>query len=265
MIYLPRYAKSLRLDMAITLKNEKQIEKMRLAGEITGRTLDLLGEKIIPGITTFELDKIAESYIMEYGALPSFKGYYGYPASICTSVNDEVVHGIPSKNRVLKEGDIISIDVGAYIASHHGDAARTFAVGSITPEKQRLIDVTEQSFFAGIKYAKAGNNLGDISAAVQTCVEDNGFAVIRDYVGHGIGKQMHEDPAVPNYRTGRRGPVLRAGMVLAIEPMTAMGTYKVRVLSDGWTAVTRDGMCAAHYENTVLITDGEPELLTLIV
>lgn len=251
--------------MAITIKNDKQIEKMRLAGEITGRVLNLLEEKIIPGITTFELDKIAESYIMECGALPSFKGYYGYPASICSSINDEVVHGIPSKERVLKEGDIISIDVGAYINSHHGDAARTFAVGKIDPEKQRLIDVTKESFFAGIKYAKAGNNLCEISAAVQTYVESNGFGVVRDYVGHGIGKNMHEEPAIPNYRNGKRGPVLRAGMVLAVEPMVTMGSYKVRVLSDGWTAVTRDGLCAAHYENTVLITDGEPELLTLII
>lgn len=251
--------------MAITIKNDKQIEKMRLAGEITGRVLNLLEEKIIPGITTFELDKIAESYIMECGALPSFKGYYGYPASICASINDEVVHGIPSKERVLKEGDIISIDVGAYINSHHGDAARTFAVGKIDPEKQRLIDVTKESFFAGIKYAKAGNNLCEISAAVQTYVESNGFGVVRDYVGHGIGKNMHEEPAIPNYRNGKRGPVLRAGMVLAVEPMVTMGSYKVRVLSDGWTAVTRDGLCAAHYENTVLITDGEPELLTLII
>lgn len=251
--------------MAITIKNDKQIEKMRLAGEITGRTLNLLEEKIIPGITTFELDKIAESYIMECGALPSFKGYFGYPASICASINDEVVHGIPSKERVLKEGDIISVDVGAYINSHHGDAARTFAVGKISPKKQKLIDVTKESFFAGIKYAKAGNNLCDISSAIQDYVEDNGFAVVRDYVGHGIGKNMHEDPAIPNYRNGRRGPVLRAGMVLAVEPMVAMGTYKVRVLSDGWTAVTKDGGCAAHYENTVLITDKEPELLTLII
>jgi methionyl aminopeptidase len=251
--------------MAITIKNEKQIAKMRLAGEITGRVLNLLEEKIIPGITTFELDKIAESYIMECGALPSFKGYYGYPASICASINDEVVHGIPSRNRVLKEGDIISIDVGAYINSYHGDAARTFAVGRVAPERQRLIDVTKDSFFEGIKYAKAGNYLGEVSAAIQTYVENNGFAVVRDYVGHGIGKDMHEDPAIPNYRNGKRGPQLRAGMVLAIEPMVTMGTYKVRVLSDGWTAVTKDGLCAAHYENTVLITDKEPELLTLII
>ena len=251
--------------MAIKIKREKQIEKMRLAGEITGRTLNLLKEKIVPGITTFELDKIAESYIMECGALPSFKGYSGYPASICTSVNDEVVHGIPSRNRVLKEGDIISIDVGAYIDSFHGDAARTFAVGKVLPEKQRLIAVTEESFFAGIKYAKAGNNLCEISAAVQDTVEQNDFRVIRDYVGHGIGRELHEDPAIPNYRNGRRGPVLKPGMVLAVEPMTAIGTHRVRVLSDGWTAVTKDGSPSAHYENTVLITEGEPELLTLVI
>lgn len=251
--------------MAIYIKNEKQIAKMRLAGEITGRTLNLLEEKIIPGITTFELDKIAESYIMECGALPSFKGYSGYPASICASINDEVVHGIPSKSRVLKEGDIISVDVGAYINGFHGDAARTFGVGTISSECQKLIDVTKESFFAGIKYAKAGNNLCEVSAAVQDYVQKNGFSVIRDYVGHGIGKNMHEEPAIPNYRNGRRGPVLKSGMVLAIEPMVAMGTYKVRVLSDGWTAVTKDGAPAAHYENTVLITDKEPELLTLVI
>ena len=251
--------------MAIKIKREQQIKKMRLAGEITGRTLNLLKEKIVPGITTFELDKIAESYIMECGALPSFKGYSGYPASICTSINDEVVHGIPSKDRVLKEGDIISVDVGAYIDSFHGDAARTFAVGKVTPEKQRLIAVTEESFFAGIKYAVAGNNLCEISSAIQDTVERNGFSVIRDYVGHGIGREMHEDPAIPNYRNGRRGPVLKPGMTLAVEPMTAIGTHKVRVLSDGWTAVTKDGLPSAHYENTVLITEGEPELLTLII
>jgi methionyl aminopeptidase len=251
--------------MAITIKNEKQIEKMRLAGEITGRVLNLLEEKIIPGITTFELDKIAERYIIESGALPSFKGYQGYPASICASVNEQVVHGIPSKKCVLREGDIISVDVGAYINSHHGDAARTFTVGKVSEDKQRLIDVTRESFFAGIKYAKVGCSLSEISAAIQDYVEQNGFSVVRGYVGHGIGKNMHEDPAIPNYRTGKRGPVLRAGMVLAIEPMVAMGTYKTRVLSDGWTAVTKDGLSAAHYENTVLITNEEPELLTLII
>lgn len=251
--------------MAITIKHGKQIDDMRLAGNITGKVLNLLEKKIIAGISTFELDKIAEYCIMECGALPSFKGLYGYPASICTSVNEEVVHGIPSKERILKEGDIISVDVGAYINSHHGDAARTFAVGKITQDRQKLIDVTKQSFFEGIKYAKAGNNLGMVSAAIQDYVEGSGLAVIRDYVGHGIGKAMHEDPAIPNYRNNKRGPVLRAGMTLAIEPMVAMGTYKVRVLSDGWTAVTKDGMCAAHYENTVLITDGEPEVLTLVI
>ncbi len=250
--------------MSVTIKNGKEIEAMRIAGRITGQTLRVIEAAVRPGITTKELDKLAEEYILGCGAKPSFKGYFGYPASICTSVNDQVVHGIPS-GRVLEEGDIISVDVGAYIGGFHGDAARTFAVGEISPEHKKLIDVTEKSFFCGIKFAKNGNYLSDISAAIQDCAENAGFGVVRDYVGHGIGRKMHEDPQIPNYRNNKRGIRLRAGMTLAIEPMVNTGTHKVHSLSDGWTVVTKDGGYSAHYENTVLITPngGEPEILTL--
>jgi len=249
--------------MAISVKNEKQIECMKIAGHITGEVLKLLESKICVGVTTGELDRIAEKYIKSRGALPSFKGYGGFPCSICTSVNEEVIHGIPGE-RVLKNGDIISIDVGAYINGYHGDAARTFAVGEILPEARKLIDVTKESFFQGIKFAKAGNHLGEISAAVQKSAEDGGFSVVREYVGHGIGTQMHEPPQVPNYKTNKRGPRLCKGMTIAVEPMINMGDYRVNVLADGWTVVTRDKKLSAHYENTVLITDGEPEILTLV-
>ncbi len=251
--------------MSVTIKSGKEIEAMRIAGRITGETLKVIEAAVRPGITTKELDKLAEEYILSCGAKPSFKGYFGYPASICASVNDRVVHGIPS-GQVLKEGDIISVDVGAFIGGFHGDAARTFGVGAISNENQRLIDVTRQSFFCGIKFAKDGNYLSDISAAIQDCAESAGFGVVRDYVGHGIGRSMHEDPQIPNYRNNKRGIKLRAGMTLAIEPMVNTGTHKVKVLGDGWTAVTKDGGFSAHYENTVLITPdgGEPDILTLV-
>lgn len=251
--------------MSVTIKNEDEIKAMRIAGRITGETLRVLEAAVRPGITTKELDELAMEYILGCGAKPSFKGYFGYPASICTSVNDQVVHGIPS-GTVLKEGDIISVDVGAYIGGFHGDAARTFGVGAISAQHQRLIDITKKSFFCGIKFAKDGNYLKDISAAIQDCAEGAGYGVVRDYVGHGIGRKMHEDPQVPNYRTNKRGIMLRAGMTLAIEPMVNTGTHKVKSLSDGWTVVTRDGGFSAHYENTVLITPdgGEPEILTLV-
>ena len=248
--------------MAIIIKNDEQIAKMRVAGKILARLDEVLRAEIRPGITTLELDKIAEDFILSQNAKPSFKGYAGFPGSICTSVNDEIVHGIPSK-RKLESGDIISIDMGSYIDGYHGDAARTYGVGEITPEAQKLIDVTKQSFFEGIKFAKAGKHLHEISYAIQKYVEGNGFSIVRDYVGHGIGKNLHEDPAVPNYKPIGRGPLLQKGMVIAIEPMVNAGTYKLRVLDDGWTAVTLDGKYAAHYENTVVITDGEPEILTL--
>ena len=248
--------------MAITIKTEEQIEQMRAAGKILVDLDGILRELIKPGVTTKELDSVAEKFIRDRGAIPSFKGYGGFPGSICTSVNEEIVHGIPSKRR-LKEGDIISIDMGSIIYGFNGDCARTYGVGNISPEDQKLIDVTKQSFFEGIKFAKAGCHLFDISAAVQDYVEPFGFGIVRDYVGHGIGRHMHEDPAIPNYRQRGRGPKLLKGMCLAIEPMVTAGTYEVKVLEDEWTAVTRDGKNAAHYENTVYITDGEPEILTL--
>ena len=247
--------------MAITIKTKDQVDKMRIAGGILADLIDILEEMIRPGITTDELDKVAEDFIRSRGAEPSFLGYGGYPKTLCTSVNEEIVHGIPS-SRKLKNGDIISIDMGAYINGYHGDCARTYGVGEISEADRKLIEVTQQSFFEGIKFAKAGNHLYEISAAVQVYAESFGFGVVRDYVGHGIGRNMHEDPSIPNFKQIGRGPKLQKGMVLPIEPMITAGSYKCKVLKDGWTAVTRDGSNAAHYENTVLITDGEPELLT---
>ena len=247
----------------ITIKSKSEIEKMRIAGKITGDALKLIEKHIKPGVTTFELDKIAYDFIKKQGATPSFLNYNGFPGSICASPNSQVVHGIPSKNVVLKEGDIISIDMGAYIGGYHSDAARTFPVGKISPEAQRLIDVTRESFFEGIKYATHGGKLGDVSAAIQEYVEKNGYSVVRDLVGHGIGKNLHEDPSVPNYGKWGKGVKLAQGMVLAIEPMVNMGEYDVVVLDDDWTVETEDGSLSAHYENTVVITKGECEILTL--
>lgn len=247
----------------ITIKSRSEIEKMRLAGKITGLALVEVSKHIKPGVSTAYLDKIAHDFIKAKGAEPSFLNYNGYPASICASVNDAVVHGIPSKDIILKEGDIISIDVGAYINGYHGDAARTYGVGKISPEAQRLIDVTKKSFFLGIENATHGAKLGDISAAVQEYVEDNGYSVVRDLVGHGIGRNMHEDPSVPNFGHKGKGVKLAAGMALAVEPMVNAGEYDVIVEDDDWTVVTEDGSLSAHYENTIVITRGEPEILTL--
>lgn len=250
--------------MAISIKSEQEIEKMRQAGKIVAEVHQELKNEIRPGISTKKLDEIAEKIIRGRGAEPSFKGYHGFPASICASINEEVVHGIPDQHRILHEGDIISIDVGSYLNGYHGDGAKTFPVGTIEPEKQRLIDVTRQSFYEGIKYAKDGNHLYEISSAVQKYVEDNGYSVVRDFVGHGIGTEMHEEPQVPNYKMIGRGPKLECGMVLAIEPMVNAGTYEVRVLQNDWTVVTRDGSLSAHYEHTLVITTGECELLTVL-
>ncbi len=247
----------------ITIKSHSEIEKMRVAGKITGLTLVEVAKHIKPGVSTAYLDKIAHDFITAHGATPSFLHYNGYPSSICASVNDAVVHGIPSKEIILKEGDIISIDVGAYINGYHGDAARTYGVGKISPEAQRLIDVTKKSFFLGIKNATHGAKLGDVSAAVQEYVEDNGYSVVRDLVGHGIGRNMHEDPSVPNYGHKGKGVKLAAGMTIAVEPMVNAGDYDVVVENDDWTVVTEDGSLSAHYENTILITRGEPEIFTL--
>lgn len=247
----------------ITIKSRTEIEKMRVAGKITGDALRLIEKHIKPGVSTAYLDKIAYDFIKSKGAVPSFLNYNGFPGSICASPNDWVVHGIPGKNIILSEGDIISIDMGACINGYHGDAARTFGVGKISPEAQRLIDVTKQSFFEGIKYAVHGAKLGDVSAAIQEYVEDNGFSVVRDLVGHGIGKNLHEDPNVPNFGRKGKGVRLATGMTLAIEPMVNAGEYDVCVLDDDWTVVTEDGSLSAHYENTILIKPDECEILTL--
>ena len=245
----------------ITLKSSHEIDLMRRAGKITAAARALAGEMVRPGVTTQEIDSAVEHFIRKQGAVPSFFHYNGYPASICISVNDEVIHGIPGK-RVLKEGDIVSVDVGAVVDGFHGDCAATFACGAISKEAQDLIDVTRQSFFEGIKRAKEGNRLFDISAAIQTYAESHGYSIVREYVGHGIGRQLHESPEVPNFGQSGRGPRLLRGMTLAIEPMVNAGTAAIRVLPDGWTVKTLDGKLSAHYENTVLITDGEPEILT---
>ncbi|MBE7044596.1 MAG: type I methionyl aminopeptidase [Ruminococcaceae bacterium] len=247
----------------ISIKSKSELEKMRVAGRITGDVLKLLEAHIKPGVTTQQLDKIAKDFIVSQGATPSFLHYNGFPGSICASKNDEVVHGIPKKAVVLSQGDIISIDVGACYAGYHGDAARTYAVGKISSEAQRLIDTTRESFFEGIKYAVHGAKLGDVSAAIQEYVEARGYSVVRDLVGHGIGKSLHEDPSVPNFGRPGRGVKLAAGMTLAIEPMVNAGGHEVFMLDDDWTVVTADGSLSAHYENTILVKQGECEILTL--
>ena len=243
------------------IKSDREIELMRTAGKIVAEVLEKLKEVIQPGITTKEIDQLAEEYIRKNKAIPAFLGDGGYPASVCTSVNEEVVHGIPG-SRVLEDGDIIGVDVGAFYEGYCGDAARTYEVGSCSDIAKRLIKVAEESFFAGLEYAYEGNRLYDISHAIQTHVESNGFSVVRSLVGHGIGKNMHEDPQVPNYGLPHRGPRLMAGLTLAIEPMINAGKHNVRTLSDGWTVVTSDGSLSAHYENTIVITVNGPEILT---
>ena len=245
----------------ITIKSAREIEAMRLAGKITAAARAYAGEMVKPGVTTQEIDRAVQQFIRKHGAVPSFLNYSGYPASCCISVNDEIIHGIPGK-RVLKEGDIVSVDVGAYIGGYHGDCAATYACGRIDDEAQRLIDVTRESFFEGLRYAREGHRLSDISAAVQEYVERNGFSVVREYVGHGIGRNMHEAPEIPNYGNPGHGPRLLRGMTIAVEPMVNAGTAAIRQMSDGWTVKTRDGKNAAHYENTILITEGDPQLLT---
>lgn len=245
----------------ITLKSSHEIDLMRRSGKITAAARALAGEMVKPGVTTQEINDAVERFIRQQGAVPSFLHYNGYPASVCISVNDEIIHGIPGK-RVLREGDIVSVDVGAYIGGFHGDCAATFPCGRISPEAQRLIDVTRQSFFEGIRFAREGQRLQDVSAAVQAYVEQNGFSVVREYVGHGVGAKMHESPEIPNYGRPGHGPRLLRGMTLAIEPMVNAGSAAITQLSDGWTVKTADGKWAAHYENTILITDGAPEILT---
>ena len=245
----------------IAIKNERELTAMRQACKITAAARALAGEMVRPGVSTAEIDKAVHDFIVSQGAKPSFLGYHGYPASVCISVNDTVIHGIPG-GYVLQEGDIVSIDVGAFYQGFHGDCAATYPCGAISTEAQRLIDVTRESFFVGIREAIKGHRVSDISHAIQTYVESNGFSVVRSFVGHGVGAQLHEEPEVPNYGAPGRGPRLLPGMTLAIEPMVNAGDYAVKVLGDKWTVITADGSLSAHYENTILITDGEPELLT---
>ncbi|MBR6535751.1 MAG: type I methionyl aminopeptidase [Lachnospiraceae bacterium] len=249
--------------MAVSIKSEREIELMRESGRILSIVHTELAKMIKPGISTLDIDKRCYEIIRDFGCIPSFLNYQGYPASVCVSVNDEVVHGIPNKNRILKDGDLVSLDAGVIYKGYHSDAARTVAVGEVSTEWKRLMDVTKQSFFEGIKYAKPGYRIGDISGAIQDYAESFGYSLVRELVGHGVGRELHEDPQVPNFRTKRKGIRLEPGMTLAIEPMVNMGHYDVNWLDDGWTVVTADGSPSAHYENTILITDGEPELLTI--
>ena len=247
----------------ITLKSPREQELMRKAGRITAQARALAGAMVRPGVTTQEIDDAVRKFIRSKGAEPSFLGYGGFSGSACISVNEVVIHGIPSRKIVLKDGDIVSIDVGACIDGFHGDCAATYACGAVSPEAQRLMDVTQQSFWEGIRFARAGQRVSDISHAVQSYVEQRGCSVVRDFVGHGVGTKLHEAPEVPNFGPAGHGARLRPGMVIAVEPMVCAGDWHVRVLKDGWTTVTTDGSLASHYENTILITEGDPEILTV--
>ena len=248
--------------MSISIKNPEEIELMKEAGRILAITHEELKKAIKPGITTYDIDKLGEEVIRSYGCTPSFLNYCGYPASICVSINEEVVHGIPSRTRYIKEGDIVSLDAGVIYKGYHSDSARTYGVGEISPVCTDLIKVTKQSFFEALKVARAGNHIKDIGVAVERYVLQHGFDVVVDLVGHGVGKNLHEEPDVPNFATRRRGPKLKAGMTIAIEPMVTVGDYHVNWLDDGWTVVPADGLAAAHYENTILITESEPVILS---
>ena len=246
----------------ISIKSPHEIEKMRAAGRLTAQARALAGSRVRPGVTTLEIDREVRRFIESHGAKPSFLGYGGFPGSACISVNEVVIHGIPD-HRKLKEGDIVSVDVGAYLDGFHGDCAATYPCGQVSEEAQRLIDVTRQSFFEGIKLARAGQRVSDVSHAVQQYVESFGYSVVREFVGHGVGRNLHEAPEVPNYGAAGHGARFQPGMVIAVEPMVCMGDWKVKVLKDKWTTVSADGSLTAHYENTILITDGEPEFLTV--
>ncbi len=246
----------------IKLKTKDEIEIMRRAGRVVARTLDMVGEEIRPGMTTLKLDALVEDFIRSEGAIPAFKGYQGFPGSACVSIDDEVVHGIPG-SREIKEGEIVSVDVGSIVDGFHGDSARTFAVGETSEQKRQLMDCTLKSLMSAIDKARNGNRLGEVSAAVQKIVEDQGYGVVRRLVGHGIGRDLWEEPQVPNFGSASDGPSLKTGMVIAIEPMVNVGTYEVKTLSDGWTTVTADGQPSAHFEHTVAITDNGPDILTL--
>ncbi len=248
--------------MAIIIKSAKELETMRDAGRIVAETLALLARKVRPGVSTAELDELAYRHVKKRGAKPSFKGYRGFPASLCVSINEEVVHGVPSPERVLREGDIVSLDFGDIYQGFQGDAAITVPVGKVSPLAEELIQVTEAALMEGIRHARAGNRLSDVSSAIQTYVEASGFSVVRQYVGHGIGREMHEDPQVPNFGPAGMGPLLRPGMTIALEPMVNVGTWRTVVKEDKWTVVTEDGSLSAHFEHTIAVTTGEPEILT---
>ena len=249
--------------MPVSIKSAREIELMREAGRILANVHKQLGEALKPGMSTMDIDRMGEKLIRGYGCIPSFKNYNGYPASICVSVNDEVVHGIPNRHHILREGDIVSLDAGVIYHGYHSDAARTHAVGTVSPQAQKLIQVTRECFFEGIKYARSGNHLNDISSAIQKYAESFGYGVVRDLVGHGIGTHLHEDPEVPNFAQDKKGIRLRPGMTLAIEPMINAGRADVVWMDDDWTVVTDAGTLSAHYENTILITEGDPEILSL--
>ena len=249
--------------MAVTVKSEKQIALMREAGRLLAITHEELHKALKPGMTTLDIDRLGEEIIRSYDCIPSFLNYNGYPASICVSLNQEVVHGIPDKHRLIQDGDIVSLDAGVIYKGYHSDAARTYGVGEISKEAKNLMQITKECFFEGIKYAREGNHLFDISGAIGDYAEEHGYGVVRDLCGHGIGTHLHEAPEIPNYEVGRKGVRLRPGMTLAIEPMINIGTHEVDWLDDDWTVVTRDGSLSAHYENTILITEGEPRILSL--
>ena len=248
----------------IRIKSAREIQLMRRAGKITAAARALAGKMVAPGVTTLEIDRAVHDFIVSQGAVPTFLGYGGYPANLCISINDQVIHGIPDKNTVIREGDVVSIDVGATKDGYVGDCAATFIAGRAKDqEAEKLVSVTRQSFFEGIKFARPGFRVSDIGSAIQQYVEANGFSVVREYVGHGVGREMHEEPEVPNFGRPGHGPRLVRGMVIAVEPMVNAGGWPVKVLKDGWTVVTQDGSLSSHYENTILITDGEPEILTV--
>lgn len=249
--------------MSVTIKSPEQLELMREAGKILAKVHEQLGKELKPGMSTYEIDRIGEEMIRSFGCIPSFKNYYGYPASVCVSIDEEVVHGIPSREKFIQEGDIVSLDIGVIHKGYHSDAARTHAVGTVSKEAELLMERTRQSFFEGMKYATAGRHLHEISRAIGDYAESFGYGVVRDLCGHGIGTHLHEDPDIPNFRQFRRGIKLRPGMTLAIEPMINIGTADVAWLDDEWTVVTQDMSLSAHYENTIIITDGKPEILTL--
>ncbi|MCI5584441.1 MAG: type I methionyl aminopeptidase [Lachnospiraceae bacterium] len=250
--------------MAVSIKSEREIELMRQAGKLLAKVHDELGKAITPGMSTLEIDQLGEKLIRQLDCIPNFLNYHGYPASICVSVNEEVVHGIPRKDRILQEGDIVSLDAGLIYKGYHSDAARTHLVGEVRPEVKKLVEETRNSFYAGIKMARAGNYLFDISNAIDAYISQFGYGIVRDLTGHGIGTSLHEDPPIPNFAQRRKGIRLQPGMTLAIEPMINMGRADVEWLDDDWTVVAEDGLPSAHYENTILITDGEPEILTII-